>query len=192
MASHPNIAAYIALGANLGDRERQLRDALSRLDATSGIRVVAASRFIETAPVGGPSGAPPYLNAAARLDTTLPAHPLLHELLRIEREMGRVRRERWEPRLIDLDLLLYGDRVLSSQELVVPHPLMHDRLFVLEPLAEIAANVVHPVLNMTIRGLLDHARGASATHPEQRQDAGIAPCPAPGVLPGRRDGASSG
>lgn len=158
MAGHPHIAAYIALGSNLGSREQQLRDAVSRLDATPGIRVIQVSRFIETAAVGGPEDAPAFLNAAARLDTTLAAHPLLHELLRIERDMGRVRREKWEPRLIDLDLLLYGDRVLSSQELVVPHPLMHERLFVLEPLAEIAPEVVHPVLNMTIRGLLDHAR----------------------------------
>jgi 2-amino-4-hydroxy-6-hydroxymethyldihydropteridine diphosphokinase len=158
LATHPHITAFIALGANLGQREQQLRDALSRLDATPGVRVIAVSRFIETAAVGGPVGGPAFLNAAAKLDTTLAAHPLLHELLRIERELGRSRREKWEPRLIDLDLLLYGDRVLSSQELVVPHPLMHERLFVLEPLAEIAPEVVHPVLNMTIRGLLDNAR----------------------------------
>jgi 2-amino-4-hydroxy-6-hydroxymethyldihydropteridine diphosphokinase len=151
----PPITAFIALGANLGDREANLRSALARLQARDGLEVECVSRFVETEAVGGPEGSPAFLNAAARLRTTFAAHPLLHILLDIERDLGRVREHRWEPRLIDLDLLLYGDHILSSQELVVPHPLMHERRFVLEPLAEIAPDLVHPVLNMTIAGLLE-------------------------------------
>jgi 2-amino-4-hydroxy-6-hydroxymethyldihydropteridine diphosphokinase len=103
--------------------------------------------------------APAFLNAAAEVRTTLGSHALLHRLLEIEREMGRQRKARWEPRTIDLDLLLFGDQIISSQELIVPHPLMHERRFVLEPLSEIASQVVHPTLQMTIGGLLENLPG---------------------------------
>jgi 2-amino-4-hydroxy-6-hydroxymethyldihydropteridine diphosphokinase len=152
--THP-IPAYIALGSNLGDREQNLRRAIQLLNDTDGITVTTVSRFLENPSVGGPDDAPDFLNAAARLDTTLGSHALLHRLLEIEQALGRVRRQRWEPRLVDLDLLLYNDQIVSSQELVVPHPLMHERSFVLRPLAEIAPDLVHPTLQMTIRGLLD-------------------------------------
>jgi 2-amino-4-hydroxy-6-hydroxymethyldihydropteridine diphosphokinase len=158
----PPVTAYIALGSNLGDRRANLDAALDRLRATPNVEVVCVSSPFENPAVGGPDDSPPFLNAAAELRTTLAAHALLHRLLEIERELGRVRREKWEPRVIDLDLLLYGDKVLSSQELIVPHPLMHERRFVLQPLAEIAANAIHPTLQMTIAGLLANLRKPGA------------------------------
>jgi len=152
--AHP-IIAYIALGSNLGDRERNIRSAVKKLGETDGVSVVKVSKLFDNPAVGGPENSPNFLNAAARLETTLGSHALLHRLLEIERELGRQRREKWEPRLIDLDLILYGDQIISSQELVIPHPLMHERKFVLQPLAEIAPDIVHPTLQMTIAGLLE-------------------------------------
>jgi len=130
--------AFIGLGANLGDRSATLSAALDRLDRVEGIRVVTRSSFHETAPVGGPAGQPMYLNAAAKLETTLEPHALLSVLQQIELEFGRQRLERWGPRTLDLDLLLYDSLVIETPELTLPHPLMHERPFVLAPLAEIA------------------------------------------------------
>jgi 2-amino-4-hydroxy-6-hydroxymethyldihydropteridine diphosphokinase len=155
MRGQPLITAYIALGANLGDREKNIRAAVTELAATEGIDVVRMSSILENPSVGGPAGSPPFLNAAVKIETSLGSHALLHRLLEIETQLGRTRREKWEPRLIDLDLLLFGDQIISSQELVVPHPLMHERRFALQPLAEIAPDAVHPVLQMTIAGLLE-------------------------------------
>lgn len=149
------IPAYIAVGANLGEREKTIRMALDRLDMSEGISVGKVSRLIETPAIGGPTNSPPFLNGAAELRTTLGSHALLHRMLEIEKELGRDRRIKWEPRTIDLDLLLHADHIISSDELVVPHPLMHERRFVLEPLAEIAPDLVHPVLQMSIKGLLE-------------------------------------
>ena len=117
--------------------------------------VTAISELIETAPIGGPTWSPPYLNGAIAVETTLGAHALFTELRTIEHSLGRQHLERWGPRTIDLDLLLYGDRILSSNELIVPHPLMHERRFVLEPLAQIAPDANHPALQMSIKGLLE-------------------------------------
>ncbi len=150
--------AYIAIGSNLGDRGRNCYQAVAALSQHAQITVTRISRLIETAPVGLPDGAPPFLNGAVAFETSLGSHALLKELLAIEQQLGRVRRERWEPRVIDLDLLLFGDKIVSSDELIVPHPMMHQRRFVLEPLAEIARNVVHPTLMMTIGGLLENAK----------------------------------
>jgi 2-amino-4-hydroxy-6-hydroxymethyldihydropteridine diphosphokinase len=148
------VTAYIALGANLGDREQNLRVALRELNATPGCEVVRVSDFLENAAVGGPSDSPPFLNAAAELSTTLDPHPLLERLLEIEKMLGRDRREKWFPRTVDLDLLLYGNQIINTPDLTVPHPLMHTRRFVLQPLAEIAPNLVHPTLHLPIHQLL--------------------------------------
>ena len=156
MRSHQAVTAYIALGANVGDRGANIRAALEQLSATPGIRVIRVSNLMENPAVGMGDDAAPFLNAAAELETTLAAHALLGRLLETERGLGRQRSTKWAPRTIDLDLLLYGQEILSSQELIVPHPLMHERRFVLQPLAEIAANVVHPTLQMSIQGLLEH------------------------------------
>ena len=169
------MTAHVALGSNLGDRAGNLRDALDRLGATPGVRVTAVSSFLDNPAVGGPSDAPPYLNAAAAVETTLPPDRLLHRLLSIEQEMGRVRRRKWEPRVIDLDLLLYGPVVVTTHELKLPHPLLHERDFVLRPLAEIAPDAVHPVLSRTVAHLLRNLVGAAEPASELLRDHDL-PC----------------
>jgi 3-oxoacyl-[acyl-carrier protein] reductase len=150
--------AYIALGSNLGNRREYLEQALAALNEHSGIVVKQVSSFHETAPVGGPSGQGAYLNAAAELETDLEPRALLQAFLEIEQTLGRVRQERFGPRTIDLDLLLYNALVCQESDLIVPHPRMHERLFVLEPLAEIAAQAVHPLRNVTVSELLAEAK----------------------------------
>ena len=129
--------AYVGLGANLGDRDGTLRRALELLDAEDAIEVIAVSQLRETDPVGVVDQ-PSFLNGAAALETALSARELLEVLLRIERDLGRVRDgTRWGPRTVDLDLLLYGDEEIDEQGLRVPHPRLHERTFALEPLAEL-------------------------------------------------------
>ena len=137
--------AYVGLGANLGDREATLRLAVEYLGETDGMEVVAVSAFRETEP-WGPVEQPRFLNGAVTLDTHLDPRALLGVLLDIERRLGRERHagERWGPRMIDLDILLYGDRVVDEPGLVVPHPHLHERRFALEPLAELDPDAVVP------------------------------------------------
>ena len=150
--------ALIALGSNLGDRHLMIQTALDRLNATDGIRVTKISSPLENPAIGGPADSPAFLNSAAELKTSLPAAELLTELLKVELGLGRHRTQKWGPRSIDLDLLLYADQIINAQSLIVPHPLMHERLFVLQPLAEIAPEVVHPILKKTIESLLEELR----------------------------------
>jgi 2-amino-4-hydroxy-6-hydroxymethyldihydropteridine diphosphokinase len=152
--------AYIGLGSNLGDRTVNLERALERLGRLAGVEVLAVSRFIETEPVG-PPGQGRYLNAAAALRTSLRPAELIEALAAVEAAGGRnrAREERHGPRTIDLDLLLYGQEIVDEPRVTVPHPRMHERPFVLEPLAEIAAGAVHPGLGMTIESLRDLLRG---------------------------------
>jgi 2-amino-4-hydroxy-6-hydroxymethyldihydropteridine diphosphokinase len=136
--------AYVGLGANLGDRERTLRSAVDALGAEVGIDVVAVSMLRETEPVGV-GEQPRFLNGAAALDTTLAVRDLLDRLLEIEQRFGRVRVPgEHGPRTLDLDLLLYGDETIDEPGLSVPHPRLHERRFVLEPLAELAPGLVVP------------------------------------------------
>jgi 2-amino-4-hydroxy-6-hydroxymethyldihydropteridine diphosphokinase len=146
--------AYIALGSNLGDRKENLDQAVHLLGQQAGVRVVRVSSYRETEPVGGPPGQGRFLNAAAELHTDLGPNELLRVLLEIEQRLGRVRREHHGPRTIDLDLLLYGQLILMEPELTVPHPRMHERRFVLEPLAEIAPDALHPGQGETVLTLL--------------------------------------
>jgi 2-amino-4-hydroxy-6-hydroxymethyldihydropteridine diphosphokinase len=156
--------AYIALGSNLGDRRASLDRAVQLLREEPGITVNRVSAYLETAPVGGPPGQGPYLNAAAELQTDLSPEQLLRVLLQIEQQLGRVRHEHHGPRTLDLDLLLHGDARCETPELTLPHPRLHERTFVLEPLAEIASQAVHPVLQRTVRELLEELRAATR-HP---------------------------
>lgn len=149
------VTAYVGLGSNLGDREGTLRAALEALAAMPGVSSVRASRVRETEPWGeGCAGQPSYLNAVAEVRTTMPARALLAELLRIEGLFGRTRSARWAPRTLDLDLLMYGDRVLSEASLEVPHPRLAERRFVLEPLAELAPDLFVPRAGRRVRDLL--------------------------------------
>jgi 2-amino-4-hydroxy-6-hydroxymethyldihydropteridine diphosphokinase len=136
--------AYVGLGANLGDRERTLRAAVDALAAEDGIEVVAVSTLRATDPVGV-GEQPRFVNGAAELETTLTARELLDRLLAVEQRFGRVRVPgEHGPRTLDLDLLLYGDEELDEPGLTVPHPRLHERMFVLEPLAELAPGLVVP------------------------------------------------
>jgi 2-amino-4-hydroxy-6-hydroxymethyldihydropteridine diphosphokinase len=137
-------SAYVGLGANLGDREHTLRAAVEALAAEDGIETIAVSTLRETEPVGV-GDQPPFVNGAVELETTLTARELLDCLLAVEQRFGRVRAPgEHGPRTLDLDLLLYGDEVIDEPGLTVPHPRLHERRFVLEPLAELAPGLVVP------------------------------------------------
>jgi 2-amino-4-hydroxy-6-hydroxymethyldihydropteridine diphosphokinase len=146
--------AYIALGSNRGDRELNLLRAVAEIGKTHGCRVTGVSAFYETSPVGV-IDQPSFYNGVLRLATELPPRELLERLLHIEREVfGRIRTVQWGPRPIDLDLLLYGSMIVEEEGLIVPHPRMAERRFVLQPLCDLAPGLVHPVLGQTVAELL--------------------------------------
>ncbi len=157
--------AHVALGSNLGEREGHIGDALLALDRVPGTRVARRSSLYETAPVGGPAGQDAYLNAVAELETSLTPEQLLEQLQGIENAGGRVRAEHHGPRTIDLDLLLFGGRVISTPELTVPHPRLHERLFVLEPLAELVPGLIHPTLGRSVAQLRAALLGVTLAGP---------------------------
>jgi len=150
--------AYIALGSNLGDRELNLLRAVAEIGKLPSCTVTALSPFYETSPVGV-TDQPTFINAVLRLATRLAPHDLLTRLQHIESvTFSRTRTIRWGARKMDLDLLLYGDDVINSDDLIVPHPRMAERRFVLQPLSDIAPDLIHPVLGCRIVELLEALR----------------------------------
>jgi 2-amino-4-hydroxy-6-hydroxymethyldihydropteridine diphosphokinase len=148
--------SLISLGSNLGNRHENLDAAVALLAAHPQIKLLSRSRWHETSPVGGPSGQGDYLNGALKLETSLAPHELLACLQRVEDELGRRRAERWGPRTIDLDLLLYDELVLATPTLVAPHPRLAWRRFVLEPAAEAGGAMIHPTIGWSVAKLLAH------------------------------------
>jgi 2-amino-4-hydroxy-6-hydroxymethyldihydropteridine diphosphokinase len=144
-------SAYLSLGSNVGNREAQLRDAQGRLVVAG--RVIAVSSLYETEPVEF-TEQPWFLNCAVAIETNWTPQQLMAAILQIEQQMGRKRIQKKGPRSIDIDILLFDGVVMETEELVLPHPAMHQRRFVLEPLAEIAPDAVHPVFRKKIRDLL--------------------------------------
>ena len=146
--------AYLGLGSNKGDRTSNMREAVHRLSNIDHIIIGNISPVYETAPVGGPEQTD-YLNAVIELETDLNAEELLNTCRGIEKDMGRIRKEHWGPRIIDIDVLFWGQIVFTSPSLTVPHPRIHERAFVLRPLADIAPDMVHPVFGLTVREMLE-------------------------------------
>lgn len=152
----PPVTAYLGLGSNQGDRGAMLRDALTRLEASRRVRVRKKSSLYETAPVGV-TEQPWFINLVAEVETDLLPLQLLDLVLTVERGLGRVRTRRWGPRTIDIDILLYGDLAISTPTLVIPHPEMTRRRFVLEPLVEIAPDLRLPA-GQRVASFLDGIR----------------------------------
>ncbi|MCE5263202.1 MAG: 2-amino-4-hydroxy-6-hydroxymethyldihydropteridine diphosphokinase [Deltaproteobacteria bacterium] len=175
------VIAFIGIGSNMGDPVFQCREAVRRLCAEPGIRLLRISALYRTEPVGQ-SDQPWFVNAVAEIRSGQRPRVLLETLKRIEREMGRVEGPRWGPRAIDLDLLLYGQEVIAEQGMVIPHPEMHRRRFVLEPLCELASYVVHPAFGVSARGLLDRLHDPARVErfsDETTADERSAACPPP-------------
>ncbi|MEK7487081.1 MAG: 2-amino-4-hydroxy-6-hydroxymethyldihydropteridine diphosphokinase [Planctomycetota bacterium] len=157
--------ALIALGSNLGNPLLNLREALAEMNPSLGL-LQKVSRFYRTRPVGGPPQ-DDFLNAVAILETTCSPELLLQGLLGIEQKMGRIREIKWGPRLIDLDLIFFEQEIRKTSPLTLPHPLAHERLFVLEPAVEIAPDWRHPLLKKTLSELLQDFVYATSFHKQE-------------------------
>ena len=144
--------AYIGLGSNLGERRKYIDDAIKMLTQTEGIELVRTSDIIETTPLAG-TDQPSYLNTIAELKTTLSAQDFYKKILAVETALGRTRNVKWSPRTIDLDLILFGDEVIKQTNLIVPHPQMHLRTFVLSGLCQLNRRLQHPVMKVDVSAL---------------------------------------
>jgi 2-amino-4-hydroxy-6-hydroxymethyldihydropteridine diphosphokinase len=145
--------AYLLTGTNLGEREQHLEEARKLIRRSAGT-ISCVSALYETA-AWGKTDQPSFLNQALELQTALKAHDLMEQLLGVEKTIGRLRQEKYGPRIIDIDILLFDDEVISKPSITIPHPRMQERRFALTPLAEIAAGIIHPVLKKTIQQLLN-------------------------------------
>ncbi|TLN06274.1 2-amino-4-hydroxy-6-hydroxymethyldihydropteridine diphosphokinase [bacterium] len=144
----------VAIGGNVGDVAKTLKSAVEAIDRLGGVRVLAASPLYRTAPVGGPAGQPAFLNGAISLETSLAPRELMAALLEIEKRHGRVREVQDGPRTVDLDMLLWDNLTLDDEMVLLPHPRLHQRAFVLKPLADIAPTALHPAFKKTVAELL--------------------------------------
>ncbi|MGD6804887.1 2-amino-4-hydroxy-6-hydroxymethyldihydropteridine diphosphokinase [Rossellomorea vietnamensis] len=145
---------YLSLGSNVGDREQYLKKAIKQLSGHPEIELERVSSIYETDPVGYTDQGS-FLNLAVEIRTSLTPQTLLHQCLQIEKDLGREREFRWGPRIIDLDILLYNQENIETEELIVPHPRMHERAFVLVPLTELSQTIKHPKFNTSMMALLD-------------------------------------
>ncbi|HZX47743.1 MAG TPA: 2-amino-4-hydroxy-6-hydroxymethyldihydropteridine diphosphokinase [Nitrospirota bacterium] len=155
MAANVLINAFIGIGTNLGDRKNHIAEAIQLLENNTDIKIIRSSALYVTEPIGY-VGQDWFLNCVIEVMTNLPPHELLARCLEIEDKMGRTRTMQWGPRVIDLDILLYNNAVIEDDDLIIPHPNMDKRRFVLAPLVEIAPDVIHPKLNKTVTDLLKH------------------------------------
>lgn len=131
------VICYLGLGSNLGNRRKNIKLAVRKIEALEGTKTIRLSRIIETEPIGGPAYQPKFLNAALKIKTSLSPLSLLKKLKKIEHELGRIKTVRFGPRAIDLDILFYADKIIRRRDLVVPHPRISERDFVLKPLSEL-------------------------------------------------------
>ncbi len=158
------VIAYLGLGTNLGDRWANLREALRLLGSGPGLRLLRCSQVYETEP-WGLIGQPRFLNCAAEVAVTLEPEPLLVRCKEAEERLGRLPGPRWGPRLIDVDILLYGTQVVDMPHLEIPHPRLHLRAFALSPLCELAPSAVHPTLGQSVSELAQDAEGRDGVTP---------------------------
>jgi 2-amino-4-hydroxy-6-hydroxymethyldihydropteridine diphosphokinase len=145
--------AYIGIGSNIGNSHHNCLDAVKRIGLIPGCDLKRLSNLFLTEPIGV-EGQDWYINGVAEIETGILPHDLLKYLLGIESDMGRVRKEKWESRVIDLDILIYGEEVINDENLKVPHPFMHERRFVMSPISELAPDLIHPVIGKTMTELL--------------------------------------
>jgi len=145
--------AYIGIGSNIGDKLENCRNAIQMVGKISGCSLMAQSDFFRTAPVGV-EGHDWYVNGVVSLEVDIPVYQLLKSLLAIEAGLGRERKKKWDPRTIDLDILIFGEDVMDEDDLTVPHPYMHLRKFVLVPMTQLVPDLIHPVLGKTMAELL--------------------------------------
>lgn len=160
------VICFIGVGSNLDNPAERCLEAVRRLSSVSGIKVLRRSSLYRTEPVGlAEQGW--FVNTVVELRTALTPHELLKTLQEVEAGMGRVRGPKWGPRVIDLDILLYGQEVIQDKDLMIPHPLLHKRRFVLEPLCEIASYAIHPAFGVSVRGLMDRSDDKSRVYISQ-------------------------